>query len=112
MKITKLLVLSGALDQESAGETFCPPHMRMGSSAAFFFVSMPPSGNDEEVTEKAAAEAVVPPMIDAAAMAQKAQLLPLLMTRNPSVFLLRTLASDAVFRNRPSPPSHPHLNVC
>jgi len=57
MKMTKLLVFSGAFDQESAGDTFSPPHMRMGSSAAFFFVSMPPSAKEDDVTAKGAAAA-------------------------------------------------------
>src|SRR5260221_14381800 len=84
MKTTKLLVLSGAFDQASAGETFCPPHMRMGSSAAFFLVSMPPSGKDEEETEKAAADALVAPTSNPATRVQKTQFVPLLMARNPS----------------------------
>jgi hypothetical protein len=57
MKTTKLLVFAGALDHASAGETFCPPHMRIGSSAAFFAVNIPPSENDADVSENGAAAA-------------------------------------------------------
>jgi hypothetical protein len=57
MNTTKLLVFAGAFDHASAGETFCPPHIRIGSSAAFFFVSIPPSEKDDEVSENGAAAA-------------------------------------------------------
>jgi hypothetical protein len=57
MKTTKLLVFAGALDHASAGETFCPPHIRIGSSAAFFRVNIPPSEKDDDVSENGAAAA-------------------------------------------------------
>src|ERR1043166_7201415 len=57
MKTTKLLVLSGGLAQVSAGDTFSPPHMRMGSSAACFLVNIPPSVNVGELTVNGAAAA-------------------------------------------------------
>src|SRR5262245_20799986 len=57
MKITKLFVFSGAFDQDRAGDTFCPPHMRIGSSAALRMVSIPPSIKDEDETENAACAA-------------------------------------------------------
>ena len=59
MKTTKLLVFSGALAQESAGDTLSPPHMRMGSSAACFLVSIPPSLNVGELTVTDASGAVI-----------------------------------------------------
>src|SRR5207302_11339608 len=55
---TSDFVLAGALNQDSAGDTFCPPHMRIGSSAAYLLVSMPPSEKEEEVTVNGAAIAL------------------------------------------------------
>src|SRR5580693_1339764 len=57
MKMAKLLVFSGAFDQASAGDTFWPPHLRVGSSAEYFLASVPPSLKDDEATLKPAAMA-------------------------------------------------------
>src|SRR5690242_12079956 len=66
MNTTKLLVLSGAFAHANAGETFSPPHIRMGSSAACFLVSIPPSVKVDELTVNGAA-AAAPAMLTRAA---------------------------------------------
>src|SRR5579884_2949984 len=79
--MTKLRVLAGTFDHVRAGDTFWPPHMRIGSSAAFLADSMPPSVKDGEVSTNGADAALplVPKTAPAAVPMHRIRLLHLNM---------------------------------
>src|SRR5579883_3433183 len=64
--MTKLRVFAGTFDHASAGETFSPPHIRIGSSAACLRVSIPPSVKVDDVRVNGAAAAALVQNISAA----------------------------------------------